>query len=106
MWMYFMTSMSPSDLLIILTSNTGLFSSKVSYQLVMDLARRAFPKRAYTIIERMLRAVENETLRPSPICLLLLMAQQAYKIFLKGNHGALNYASLNVGCAYCSDCLR
>jgi hypothetical protein len=62
MWMYFMKFLSPSDLLIILTSNKGLFSSKVSYQLVMDLARRDFPKRAYTVIEIMLTAVENETL--------------------------------------------
>jgi hypothetical protein len=29
---------------------------------VMDLARRDFPKRAYTVIEIMLTAVENETL--------------------------------------------
>jgi hypothetical protein len=50
MWMYFMKYLSPSDLLIILTSNTGLFSSKVSYHLVMDLVRRVFPKRAYTVI--------------------------------------------------------
>jgi hypothetical protein len=57
MWMYFMKFMSPSDLLIILTSNKGLFSSKVSYQLVMDPARRAFPKRTYTVIERMLKKV-------------------------------------------------
>jgi negative regulator of sigma E activity len=56
-----MKFLSPSDLLIILTSNKGLFSSKVSYQLVIDIARRAFPKHAYTFIERMLMAVENET---------------------------------------------
>jgi hypothetical protein len=61
MWIYFMNFLSPSDLLVILTSNKGLFSSKVSYWLVMDLARRAFPKCAYTVIDRMLRAVENET---------------------------------------------
>jgi hypothetical protein len=70
MWAYFMKFLSPSDLLVILTRNKGLFSSKVSYQLVMDLARRAFPKRACMVIERMLKAVENETLRPSPIRLL------------------------------------
>jgi hypothetical protein len=29
---------------------------------VMDLARRAFPKHAYKVIEIMLKAVENETL--------------------------------------------
>jgi hypothetical protein len=29
---------------------------------VMDLARRAFPKCAYTVIDIMLKAVENETL--------------------------------------------
>jgi hypothetical protein len=52
--MYFMNLLSPSDLLIILTSNKGLFSSKVSYQLLMDLARRAFPKLAYTVIERIM----------------------------------------------------
>jgi hypothetical protein len=28
------------------------------------------------------------------------------KLFLKWNHGVFNYASLNFGCAYCSDCLR
>jgi hypothetical protein len=61
-WMYFMKFLSPSDLLVIPTSNKGLFSSKVSFQLVIDLARRAFPKCAYSIIERMLPAVENETL--------------------------------------------
>jgi hypothetical protein len=72
----------------------------------MDLARRAFPKHAYTVIERMLMAVENETLQPSYIHLLLLMAQQACKPFLKRNHGVLHYASLNFGCTYCSDCLR
>jgi hypothetical protein len=44
MWMYFMKFLSPTDLLIILTSNKGLFPSKVSYQLVMELSRRAFPK--------------------------------------------------------------
>jgi hypothetical protein len=54
--------MSPSDLLVILTSNTGIFSSKLAYQLVMDLARRAFPKLAYTVIERIMKAVENKTL--------------------------------------------
>jgi hypothetical protein len=70
MWMYFMKFLSPIDLLIILTSKKGLFSSKVSYQLVINLARRVFPKRAYTVIERMLTAVENETLRMSPIRLL------------------------------------
>jgi hypothetical protein len=101
MWMYFMKFLSPSDLLVILTSNKGIFSSKVSHQLVMDLARRAFPKRAYTVIDRMLMEVENKTLRPS---LIRLMAQQGCK--LKGNHGLLKYASLNFGCAYCSDCLR
>jgi hypothetical protein len=62
MWIYFVKFLSPSDLLVILTSNKGLFSSKVSYQLVMDLARRVFPRRAYTVIERMLTADENETL--------------------------------------------
>jgi hypothetical protein len=62
LWMYFMKFLSPSDLLVILTSNKGLFSSKVSYQLVMDLAIRAFPKHAYTVIERMLTPAENETL--------------------------------------------
>jgi hypothetical protein len=56
---YFMKFLSPSDRLVILTSNKGLFSSKVPYQLVMDLARRAFPKRAYLVIERMLKVVEN-----------------------------------------------
>jgi hypothetical protein len=60
--MYFMKFLSPSDLLVILTSNKGLFSSKVSYPLVMDLARRAFPKCAYKFIERMLTAVGNEAL--------------------------------------------
>jgi hypothetical protein len=101
MWMYFMKFLSPSDLLIILTSNKGIFSSKVSYQLVMDLSGRAFPKGAYTVIERMMKAVENETLRPSPIRLLRLMAQQGCELFKKRNHGLLNYASLNFGCAYC-----
>jgi hypothetical protein len=72
----------------------------------MDLVRRAFPKCAYTVIERMLKAVEKETLRPSNICLLGLMAQQDYELFLKLNHGMLNYAFLNFGCAYCSDCIR
>jgi hypothetical protein len=75
-WMYFMKFLPPSDLLVILTSNKELSSSKVSYQLVMDLARRAFPKRAYTVIERMLTTAENETLQRSPIRLLRLMAQQ------------------------------
>jgi hypothetical protein len=60
--MYFMKFLSPSDLLIILTSNKGMFSSKVSYQLVMDLARRAFPKRTYTLVGRTLKAFDNETL--------------------------------------------
>jgi hypothetical protein len=69
-WMYFIKFLSPSDLLITPTRNEGLFLSKVSYQLVMDLARRAFSKCAYTVIERMLTAVENEKLRPSPIRLL------------------------------------
>jgi hypothetical protein len=101
MWMYFMKFVSPSDLLIILTSNRLLFSSKVSYQLVMDLARRAFPRRAYTVIGRMLTAVENETLRPSPVRLLRLMVQQGCELCQKRNHGLLNYASLNFGCAYC-----
>jgi hypothetical protein len=67
MWIYFMKFLSLNNLLVILTSNKGLFSSKVSYQLVIDLATRAFPKRAYTVIEIMLTAVENETLRPAPI---------------------------------------
>jgi hypothetical protein len=62
MWMYFMKFLSPSDLLIIRTSNKGIFSSKVSYQQVMDIARRDCPRRAYTVIERILTAVENETL--------------------------------------------
>jgi hypothetical protein len=105
MWMYFMKFLSPSNLLVIQTSNKGLFSSKVSYQLMIDLARRAFPKHAYAFIERTLTALENETLRPSPICLLRLMAQQGCKLCLKRNHGVLNYASLNFGCAYCSYCL-
>jgi hypothetical protein len=105
MWMYFMKFLSPSDLLAILTSSKGLFSSKVSYQLVMDLARRAFLKRAYTVIERMLTVVENETLLPSNIHLLRFMAQQACELCLKRNHGVLNYASLNFGCSFCSDCL-
>jgi hypothetical protein len=65
MWIYFMKFMSPSDIFIILTSNKGLFSSKVSYQLVVDLARRAFPKHAYTVNEIMVKAVENEKLRPT-----------------------------------------
>jgi negative regulator of sigma E activity len=95
-----MKILSPSDLLVILTSNKELFSSKVSYQLVMDHARRAFPKHAYTVIDRMLMAVENETLQPSTICLLRLMAQQACELYLKRNHGVLNYASLNFGYAY------
>jgi hypothetical protein len=60
--MYFMKSLSPSDLRVILTSNKGIFSSKVSYQLVMDLAIRAFLKRAYMVIGRMLTAVENKKL--------------------------------------------
>jgi hypothetical protein len=34
------------------------------------------------------------------------MAQQGCELFQKRNHGLLNYASLNFGCAYCSDCLR
>jgi hypothetical protein len=34
------------------------------------------------------------------------MAQQACELFVKQNHGVLNYACLNFGCAYCSDCLR
>jgi hypothetical protein len=106
MWVYFMKLLSPSDLVIILTSNKGIFSSKLSYQLVMDLPRRAFPKYAYTVIERMQTAVENKTLRPSLICLLQLMAQQACYLCLQRNQGVLNYASLNFGCAYCSDCLR
>jgi hypothetical protein len=72
----------------------------------MDLARRTFPKCAYPVIERILKAVENETLQPSPIHLLRLMAQQACELCLMQNHGVLNYASLNLGCAYCSDCLR
>jgi hypothetical protein len=62
MWMYFMNFLSPTDLLIILTSNKGLFSSKVSYQLVMDLARRSFSRRAYMVIEQILKAVDNQTL--------------------------------------------
>jgi hypothetical protein len=106
MWMYFMKFLSLSDLLIILTSNKGLFSSKVSYQLVMDLARRTFPKCAYTVIERMLIAVGNETLRPSPIRLLRLMAQQGCELCQKRNRGLLNYAFLNFGFAYCAYCLR
>jgi hypothetical protein len=60
----------------------------------------------YTVIERMLPAVENETLRLSPVRLLRLMAQQGCELCQKRNHGLLNYASLNYGCAYCSDCLR
>jgi hypothetical protein len=72
MWMYFMKVMSLSDVVIILTSKKGLFSSKVSYQLVMDLARRAFTKRAYTVIEIMLTEVEKETLGPSPIHRLMI----------------------------------
>jgi hypothetical protein len=62
MWMYFIKFMSPSDLLVILTRNKGLLSSKVAYQLVMDLARRVFPKHAYIVIERIMKALENETL--------------------------------------------
>jgi hypothetical protein len=58
--MYFVEFLSMSDLIVILTSNKGLFSSKVSYQLVINIARRAFPKRAYTVIERMMMVVENE----------------------------------------------
>jgi hypothetical protein len=54
--------MSPSDIIVILTSNKGIFLSKVSYQLVLVLARRAFPKCAYTVIERTLNALDNETL--------------------------------------------
>jgi hypothetical protein len=95
-----MKFLSPSDLLVILPSNKGLFSSKVLYQLVMDLAIMAFPKRAYTGIERMLTAVENETSWPSPIRLLRLMAQQGCELCQKRNHGLLNCASLNFGCAY------
>jgi hypothetical protein len=106
MRMYFMKFLSPSDHLFILTSKKGLFSSKVSYHLVMDLARRAFSKRAYTFIERIPKAVENETLPPSPIRILRLMAQQACELFLKRNHGVLNYYPLCLGCTYCSDCLR
>jgi hypothetical protein len=89
MWVYFMKFLSLSDLLIILTSNKGLFSSKVSYQLVMDLARRDFSKRAYTVVERMMTTVENETLRPSPIRLLRLMAQQGCELCQKRNQIAL-----------------
>jgi hypothetical protein len=99
MGVYFMKFLYPSDLLIILTRNKGLFLSKVSYQLVMDLVRRAFPKRAYTVIEIMLTAVKNEKLRPSPIHLLRLMAQQCGELCQKRNHGVMNYASLNFGCA-------
>jgi hypothetical protein len=106
MCMYFMKFLYPSDLLIILTSNIGIFSSKVSYQLVIDLDRRTFPRRAYTVIERMLTEVENETLRPSSVHILRLMAQQGCELCQKRNHGLLNYASLNFGCAYCSDFLR
>jgi hypothetical protein len=69
-WMYFMIFLSQSDLLIILTSNKGLFSSKTLYQLVMDIARRAFPKCVYTVIEIILMAFVNEILRPSAIRLL------------------------------------
>jgi hypothetical protein len=76
-WMYFMKFISPSDLLVILTRNKGLFSSKVSHQLVMNLARSALLKRSYTVIERMLNAVENKTLQPITIHILRLMAQQA-----------------------------
>jgi hypothetical protein len=104
-WMYFMKFLSPSDLLIILTSNKGLFSSKVSYQLVMDLSRRAFQKCAYMVIERMTMEVENETLQPSNIRLLQSMAQEGCELFLKRNHRVLNYYSSNFGCAFCSDCL-
>jgi hypothetical protein len=68
---------SPSDLLVILTSKKGLFSSKVSYQLVMDLARRGFPQCAYTVIERRMTAVENETVQLSRIRLLRLMDHEA-----------------------------
>jgi hypothetical protein len=106
MWVYFMEFLFPSDLLIILTSNKGLFSSKVSYQLMMDLSRMAFPKCAYMVPERMLMAVENETLWMIHICLLRLMAQQACKLCLVQNHGVLKYSSLNFRCAYCSDFLR
>jgi hypothetical protein len=70
MWIYFMKFLSPSDLHVTLTSNKGLFSSKVSYELMMDLARRAFPKLTYPVIEIMLMAVDNETVQPSHICLL------------------------------------
>jgi hypothetical protein len=34
------------------------------------------------------------------------MAQQGCEVCPKRNNGILNYASLNFGCAYCSDCLR
>jgi hypothetical protein len=34
------------------------------------------------------------------------MTQQGCELFQKRNHGILNHASLNFGCAYCSDCLR
>jgi hypothetical protein len=34
------------------------------------------------------------------------MAQQACELFMNRNHGVLKYASLNFGCAYCSDFLK
>jgi hypothetical protein len=34
------------------------------------------------------------------------MAQQGCELCQKRNHGLLNYASLNFGCAYCSDFFR
>jgi hypothetical protein len=105
MWMYFMKFLSASDVLTILTSNKGLFSSKVLYQLVMYLSRWAFPKHAHTVIVRMLKAVENESLRTSPIRLLRLMDQQSCELCMNKNHGVLNYASF-FGCAFCSYCLR
>jgi hypothetical protein len=72
----------------------------------MYLARWAFPKHAHTVIVRLPKAVENESLRPSPIRLLRLMDQQACEICMKKNHGVLNYATFDFGCAFCSYCLR
>jgi hypothetical protein len=42
MWMYSIKFFSPNDMLNILMCNKKLLSSKMSYQLVMDLASRVF----------------------------------------------------------------
>jgi hypothetical protein len=58
------------------------------------------------VIERMLMAVENETLQSNHIYLLRLMTQQACKLCLKRNHRVLNYDSLDFGSVLCSDYLK